>query len=171
MITTIVLIQADPRKIRECAITLAGIDGVAEVYSVSGAWDLVAIVRVADLEKIADVVTRAPDGPVDLHLNPEELGKVRISMAMVEGGINVTILAERPDTLDLMRRHIDQLAQEFRQLGYGLINFSFGQRNEGQENRSDGGRNLAVSATPEDTPRATPADGRHGQENGLDMRI
>jgi DNA-binding Lrp family transcriptional regulator len=57
MITTIVLIQADPRKIRECAMNLAGIDGVAEVYSVSGAWDLVAIVRVPDLEKIADVVT------------------------------------------------------------------------------------------------------------------
>ncbi len=58
MITTIVLVQADPRRIRECAVTLAGIDGVSEVYSVSGAWDLVAIVRVPDLERIADVVTR-----------------------------------------------------------------------------------------------------------------
>jgi DNA-binding Lrp family transcriptional regulator len=58
MITTIVLIQADPKRIAECANTLAGIEGVAEVYSVSGAWDLVAIVRVADLEQIADVVTR-----------------------------------------------------------------------------------------------------------------
>ncbi len=28
-----------------------------EVYSVSGEWDLVAIVRVADYEQIADVVT------------------------------------------------------------------------------------------------------------------
>lgn len=58
MITTIVLVQADPKRIQECANTLAGIEGVAEVYSVSGAWDLVAIVRVADLERIADVVTR-----------------------------------------------------------------------------------------------------------------
>ena len=57
MITTIVLVQADPRSIPRCARALAEIPGVAEVYSVSGAWDLVAIVRVADLERIATVVT------------------------------------------------------------------------------------------------------------------
>ncbi len=57
MITTIVLIQADPKHITACARALADIDGVSEVYSVSGAWDLVAIVRVLDLERIAGVVT------------------------------------------------------------------------------------------------------------------
>ena len=49
MITTIVLIKADPKRIPEAALKLAGIDGVQEVYSVSGEWDLVAIVKVADL--------------------------------------------------------------------------------------------------------------------------
>ncbi len=58
MITTIVLVQADPRVISDCATALASIDGVAEVYSVSGAWDLVAIVRVANLERVATVVTQ-----------------------------------------------------------------------------------------------------------------
>ncbi len=58
MITTIVLVQADPKTIPVCASALAGIPGVAEVYSVSGAWDLVAIVRVPDLEQIATVVTQ-----------------------------------------------------------------------------------------------------------------
>lgn len=58
MITTIVLVQADPKSIPACASALAGIPGVAEVYSVSGAWDLVAIVRVPDLEQIATVVTQ-----------------------------------------------------------------------------------------------------------------
>ncbi|MEO7996190.1 MAG: Lrp/AsnC ligand binding domain-containing protein [Gemmatimonadaceae bacterium] len=57
MITTIVLIQADPKSIVQCAGALAGIDGVSEVYSVSGAWDLVAILRVPDLDRIAAVVT------------------------------------------------------------------------------------------------------------------
>ena len=57
MITTIVLIKADPKLITSCATRLAGIDGVQEVYSVSGEWDLVAIVRVAEYERIADVVT------------------------------------------------------------------------------------------------------------------
>lgn len=38
-------------------MTLAGIEGVTEVYSVSGAWDLVAIVKVAEYEQIAQVIT------------------------------------------------------------------------------------------------------------------
>lgn len=58
MITTIVLIKADPKAITSAATRIAGIDGVREVYSVSGEWDLVAIVRVAEYEQIADVVTQ-----------------------------------------------------------------------------------------------------------------
>lgn len=57
MITTIVLIKADPKAITPAATRIAGFAGVREVYSVSGEWDLVAIVRVADYEQIADVVT------------------------------------------------------------------------------------------------------------------
>ncbi len=57
MITTIVLIRVDPRLVPEAAAKLAGIDGVSEVYSVSGDWDLVAIVRVPEYEQIAQVVT------------------------------------------------------------------------------------------------------------------
>jgi DNA-binding Lrp family transcriptional regulator len=57
VITTIVLIKADPKRIPETAMKLAGIDGVQEVYSVSGEWDLVAIVKVAEYEQIAQVVT------------------------------------------------------------------------------------------------------------------
>ncbi len=57
MITTIVLIRAEPKLIPDCARHLAGIEGVAEVYSVSGEWDLVAILKVAEFEDIARVVT------------------------------------------------------------------------------------------------------------------
>ena len=57
MITTIVLVSVEPRLIPQAAMKLAGCDGVAEVYSVSGEWDLVAIVRVPEYEQIARVVT------------------------------------------------------------------------------------------------------------------
>lgn len=57
MITTIVLIKAHPKGVPECAMKLAEIEGVTEVYSVSGEWDLVAIVRVDEYAKIAEVVT------------------------------------------------------------------------------------------------------------------
>ena len=57
MITTIVLVKAEPQSIPQCAMKLANIEGVAEVYSVAGEWDLVAIVRVPTYDQIATVVT------------------------------------------------------------------------------------------------------------------
>jgi DNA-binding Lrp family transcriptional regulator len=57
VITTIVLIRVEPSQIPNAARMLAGVDGVAEVYSVSGDWDLVAVVRVPEYDQIARVVT------------------------------------------------------------------------------------------------------------------
>ena len=57
MITTIVLVKAEPQLIPKCAAALAGIEGVTEVYSVSGEWDLVCIIKVAEYDEIAHVVT------------------------------------------------------------------------------------------------------------------
>ena len=61
MITTIVLVKAEPRLIPQAAMKLAGIDGVTEVYSVSGEWDLIAIVKVAEfvLDDIANWVGKS----------------------------------------------------------------------------------------------------------------
>jgi len=57
VITTIVLIRAEPSSLPKTAQRLAEIDGVTEVYSVSGEWDLVAIVKVPEYDQIAHVVT------------------------------------------------------------------------------------------------------------------
>ena len=67
MITTLVLIKADPRAITAAATRIAGFDGVHEVYSVSGEWDLVAVVRVAAYEEIAEVVTHQIAGVADIE--------------------------------------------------------------------------------------------------------
>jgi DNA-binding Lrp family transcriptional regulator len=57
VITTIVLIRADPKAIPQVAQRIAGVEGVTDVYSVSGEWDLVAIVKVPEYDRIAQVVT------------------------------------------------------------------------------------------------------------------
>ncbi len=57
VITTIVLVRVQPQLVAAAAMKLAGIEGVTEVFSVSGEWDLVAIVRVPEYEQIARVVT------------------------------------------------------------------------------------------------------------------
>jgi len=57
MVAAVVLLRAERDHIPTAAQAVADIEGVAEVYSVSGEWDLVAIVRVPEWEKIASVVT------------------------------------------------------------------------------------------------------------------
>jgi DNA-binding Lrp family transcriptional regulator len=57
MVAAVVLIRAQRDHISAAAQGVADIEGVAEVYSVSGEWDLVAIVRVPEWERIATVVT------------------------------------------------------------------------------------------------------------------
>lgn len=56
MITAIVLIGTERARAHEVADALLGIEGVAEVYSVAGEYDLVAMVRVRRYEQMADVV-------------------------------------------------------------------------------------------------------------------
>ena len=56
MITAIVLVETEVDRIPEAAQEIAEIDGVSEVYSVTGDTDLVAMVRVREHEALADVI-------------------------------------------------------------------------------------------------------------------
>ena len=56
MITAFVHIQTAPNTTSRVASQFAGIEGVAEVYSVTGEWDVIAIVRLADYEQLARTV-------------------------------------------------------------------------------------------------------------------
>ncbi len=58
MVTTIVLINTDHGHINDVAEKLVELDGVSEVYSVGGRYDLVAVIRVRTNEEMADLVTR-----------------------------------------------------------------------------------------------------------------
>lgn len=57
MITSIVLLHVDVARIPETATALANVERVSEVYSVTGDWELVAMVRVRTHDEIAEVVT------------------------------------------------------------------------------------------------------------------
>lgn len=58
MVHAFLLIRAEPARVAPLSEELVDIDGIAEVYSVAGDVDLVAIVRVAEHDQLADVVTR-----------------------------------------------------------------------------------------------------------------
>jgi DNA-binding Lrp family transcriptional regulator len=57
MVTSLVLLKIERNLINEVAEGLLNIEGVSEVYSVAGRFDLVAIIRVKKNEELAEVVT------------------------------------------------------------------------------------------------------------------
>ncbi len=58
MITAVVLITAERGAIPKLGEELAAVPGVSEVYSVTGDFDFIAMVRAREHEELADIVTR-----------------------------------------------------------------------------------------------------------------
>lgn len=102
-------------------------------------------------------------GPVEILLNPAELGHVRFEIHQKGDHVQVILSAERPETLDLLRRNTDQLTAEFRDSGFAGSNLSFGQwgRNDRPPpanlidnfTTDSGGEFLAPPPAPRDPPR------------------
>jgi DNA-binding Lrp family transcriptional regulator len=57
MITAIVMINCEVGKVHSVSEALVDLEGVAEVYSVSGEYDILAIVRVKEYDSLSTVVS------------------------------------------------------------------------------------------------------------------
>lgn len=57
MVNAIVLLKVKSHRINQVAEELSALEGISEVYSVAGQYDLVAIIRARDDEQIAGLVT------------------------------------------------------------------------------------------------------------------
>ena len=57
MVSAVVLLKTERGKVNEVAGILAEMDGISEVYSVAGRYDLVAILRIPNNEALAELVT------------------------------------------------------------------------------------------------------------------
>ncbi len=57
MVSAVVLLGLERNRINEVAQELVSLDGVTEVYSVAGQYDLVAVLRVKDNDALAELVT------------------------------------------------------------------------------------------------------------------
>ena len=62
---------------------------------------------------------------VEIRLDPEELGRLRISLEGEGDSMRVRIEAERPETLDLLRRHGERLIETLREAGYDQTEMQF----------------------------------------------
>jgi hypothetical protein len=92
--------------------------------------------------RVVEAVPAATEGPVEIVLDPEELGKLRMQITRSETGWTLHVNIERPETLDFMRRHIETLQKDLVSVGYESLNLQLG-----------GGQNGGASAQ-EDLKRA-----------------
>lgn len=58
MTHAVVLITAERHALATLGPELADLDGVAEVYSVTGEWDFVAMIRVREHGELAELMTK-----------------------------------------------------------------------------------------------------------------
>jgi hypothetical protein len=124
--------------------------------------------------QLAGALIRNAQGATELALSPEELGRVRLRMepdAAHPGRMVILISVERPETLELFRRHAGELADAIRAAGYSEADIGFG--HEG-EDRRPGGQHASAEGAPgrtSDDPDPPPRSARHPAGNNLYLRL
>ena len=112
------------------------------------------------------------DAGAEIALDPPELGRVRMIVTEVAGGLALTVTAERQETLDLFRRNAAMLAEEFAREGLADTNFAFegeSERNGSEADGRDDRTTLAIAADQQELINGITA--QVGQNSGLDLRL
>lgn len=124
---------------------------------------------------LAHAVADSGHSRAELILDPAELGRLRFDILTQGSQVQIHLSAERPETLDLLRRHSEELRQEFQAAGFDTGSLNFGQWSQKGQDRaaptaplgpdtvSDGFPLLDLPATP--APRTGPSG------SGLDLRL
>jgi hypothetical protein len=117
--------------------------------------------------------TPGQPGRVEVILSPQELGPVRLEFRTDGDRLQVFLATERPETLDLMRRHGDALVAELRQAGYAGASLSFGQWGQtprrAHPSAPTGSANPMIDVAAEPPMPSPPR--RFEQTGGLDLRF
>lgn len=74
---------------------------------------------------ISSEKSRTFSSELEVDLKPMELGRVRFTLSQSDGGLMVTISADRPETIDMFKRNIIQLSSYLSEMGYESSSFSF----------------------------------------------
>lgn len=125
--------QDIPTEARPVVHSLDTGAGITEPKSAMLSPAIPADIGVRVSPQIADAIRQTRDGQVEISLSPEELGRVKLVINGNESSVSVSIQSERPETLDLIRRHINQLHRELLELGYAEISFNFDQEKGGRQ--------------------------------------
>lgn len=104
------------------------------------------------LAPLADQAIQSQDADrIEIRLDPEELGRVQFTLQAEGDSLRVIIAVERPETLDLLRRHADLLTQSLRDAGYGGASLCFSTGEDGGADRRPT-QPPVITVAEQDTP-------------------
>ncbi|MFN4154146.1 MAG: flagellar hook-length control protein FliK [Paracoccaceae bacterium] len=98
-------------------------------------------------QSVIQFVKTGGKSPIELTLRPEELGRMRFDITTSGDRISVILFIERPDAMDLIRRHGEHLLNDLRLSGFSNPSLSFGEWSQ---------RNARPGAPPDQTGGASP---------------
>ena len=116
------------------------------------------------LSKLPDV-TVIQSEQIDITLSPAELGRVRLSASNTDQGVVLVLQVERPETLDLMRRHLPELMNDLREFGFADISYS--NTGGGHQPRANQQADVPNGATDEPIAMTSWI----GSDGSLDLRV
>lgn len=127
------------------------------------------------MEIIVTTAGTLSNKPAEITLNPEELGRVRLSLKSTDNVMAVVIMVERPETLELLRRHIDLFAADLGKLGYDGMSFEFAeQEGDFQDNPEEEPQHSSSNLTDQTQPNNNERQryrAMSGANAGIDIRL
>ena len=76
--------------------------------------------------QVAHLILSQAEDRAELLLDPAELGRLRFEITQRGEGVQIVVMAERPETMDLLRRHADQLLDDLQAMGFSGSALGFG---------------------------------------------
>lgn len=141
-----------------------------------GGHETVTLHRVAGAHPLPErqilaAISASPSGRTEILLDPQDLGRVKLSLEGDETALVLTIQADRVDTADLLRRNSDVLLQEFREAGYQNLTFSFSHQDRTAAEQQSAGADFGTDDTPLSADLVADISPRRTALGGLDLRL
>jgi len=142
----------------------------AEIVSISRPTLQATPVASQITTQLPQLLSKAAKQTVELRLDPPELGRVTIHLTTNDTQVTAQIVADRVDTIELMRRHAELLTATLARAGFSEANLSF-QQGQRQDEGGEFEQFQGVTELVESDTSSTSAPTRSGQDGRLDIRL
>jgi flagellar hook-length control protein FliK len=178
------LLRDEPMPMATEAASVLAAPGVADLRAAVGMQSVAPPGPPASTTALAEAISRQmaqgvvdrpeAEGLVEIALDPPELGRVRLSFSDVGGALTLAITAERPETAELMRRHLSLLVEQFQKAGLDAPNVDINDRDGGNARERGSAQTRVDVATPaqiEDRAGVVRPTAFGRASDGLDLRL